>query len=144
MNPVAGVRSMGREQRQFDYFLVSYVPALLDEDEYIFAVLGFERVNNEPARAVARFDDIVGGPYEFDAAADIDFLLEFRRDVEQQFQDRTTAEHFLQLMLDGFSNTIRISGPISVALIDDLDKEMDEICEKHFVSNRRANLRIAI
>jgi hypothetical protein len=135
---------MGREQRQLDYFLVSYAPEVVGEDEYVFAVLGFERVNNEPARAVARFDDIVGGRRKFGAAADMDFLLEFRRDVERQFRDRTTANCFLQFMLDGFSNTIRISGPISVALIDDLGKEMDEICEKHFVLNGRANLRIAI
>ncbi len=124
------------ERRQFDFFLLRYVPDAVKDE---FVNIGLVLMNGDTAEV--RFTDDWRRVRCLDPSADIEMLqsleLELRRKLAQDAPDR---ERLLKFLNESFSNTLQLS-PTKSCLAESAAAEADRLVQMYLETHRLAGRR---
>jgi hypothetical protein len=121
--------------RSVEFFLVRYVPNAVAEDQCNVGLLAVELKETEPAFVYARFLPNPKDLLEFDPDADVNVLDALFRELAEDFKRDPSS--VLHMMLDSFSNQIRISEVKTLKVSGDLNEEMDRLSTRYIYTPSR-------
>jgi hypothetical protein len=111
------------ERRQFEFFLLRYVPYTVRERFVDFGVILQEKGDPE-GFAEVRFARDWQSVREMDPQADVEVLEALQREIAERFSRPQERENLLKMLEDSFSNVVQCS-PKKACLTDDPAREIE-------------------
>jgi hypothetical protein len=129
------------EKRQFEFFVLRYVPDAVKEEFVNIGVVMFEPGANGQGFADVRFTRDWRRIWCLDPQADIEMLEALERDIRRQVVDTHDRETLIRRLQDSFSNTIQVT-PTKACLAEEPSAEIEYLARLYFEGPKPARPRV--
>lgn len=117
---------MGDDQRELDYYVVSYVRDVVSGEKINIGLLALQLDGTTVSFAKSHFGRIEL-VQQFDPDADIEMLKSLCAEIESIFQTGQDVESFIAMALDSFSNQLQISDKQTIAMTEEPQREFERL-----------------